>query len=34
MAASKDTRASGCDPNPSFLELFRDRSDSDERERT
>jgi hypothetical protein len=34
MAASKDNRASGCEPNPFFLELFRDRSDSDERERT
>jgi hypothetical protein len=34
MAASKDNRASGCETNPFFLELFRDRSDSDERERT
>ena len=34
MAAFKDNRASGCKPSPYFLELFRDRSDSDERERT
>jgi hypothetical protein len=34
MAASKNNRASGCETNPFFLELFRDRSDSDERERT
>jgi hypothetical protein len=34
MAASKDTRASGCEPSPFFLELFRDLSDSGERERT
>jgi hypothetical protein len=33
MAVSKHTGASGCDTNPFFLELFRDRSDSDERER-
>jgi hypothetical protein len=35
MAVTKHTRASGCETNPFFLELFRDRrSDSDERERT
>jgi hypothetical protein len=34
MAASKHTRASGCETNPFFLELFRERSDTDERERT
>ena len=34
MAASKHTRASGCETNPFFLELFRGRSDTDERERT
>ena len=33
MAASKHTGASGCDTNPFFLELFRDRSERDERER-
>ena len=33
MAVSKHTRASGCEANPFFLELFRDRSESDERER-
>jgi hypothetical protein len=33
MAASKHTGASGCDTNPFFLELFRDRSETDERER-
>ncbi len=33
MAVSKHTRASGCETDPFFLELFRDRSDSDERER-
>jgi hypothetical protein len=33
MAFSKQDRASGCEINPFFLELFRDRSDSDERER-
>ena len=33
MAVPKHTRASGCETNPFFLELFRDRSDSDERER-
>ena len=33
MAASKRTRASGCETNPFFLELFRDHSESDERER-
>jgi hypothetical protein len=31
MAAFKDTRANGCEPNPFFLELFRDLSDSGER---
>lgn len=34
MAVPKHTRASGCETNPFFLELFRDRSDSDERERS
>lgn len=34
MAVSKHNRASGCETNPFFLELFRDRSDSDDRERT
>ena len=34
MTVSKHTRASGSGPNPFFLELFRDHSDSDERERT
>jgi hypothetical protein len=34
MAVSKHTRASGCETNPFFLELFRDSSDfTDERER-
>lgn len=33
MAVSKQNRASGCEANPFFLELFRDRSESDERER-
>ena len=33
MAVSKQTRASGCETDPFFLELFRDRSESDERER-
>lgn len=33
MAASKHTRVSGCETNPFFLELFRGRSDTDERER-
>jgi hypothetical protein len=33
MAVSKHNGASGCDTNPFFLELFRERSDSDERER-
>lgn len=33
MAVSKHTGASGCDTNPFFLELFRDHSESDERER-
>lgn len=33
MAVSKHTRASGCETNPFFLEAFRDRSESDERER-
>lgn len=33
MAVPKHTRANGCETNPFFLELFRDRSDSDERER-
>jgi hypothetical protein len=33
MAVSKHTRVTGCEPNPFFLELFRDRSGShDERE--
>jgi hypothetical protein len=34
MAVTKHTRASGCETNPFFLELFRDLSDSGERERT
>ena len=34
MAASKDTRTSGCEPSPFFLELFRDLSDSGSRKRT
>lgn len=33
MPSSKPTRASGCETNPFFLEFFRDRSESDERER-
>jgi hypothetical protein len=33
MAVSKHTGASACDTNPFFLELFRDHSESDERER-
>jgi hypothetical protein len=33
MAVSKHTRAAGCETNPFFLELFRDHSESDERER-
>jgi hypothetical protein len=33
MAATKHACASGCDINPFFLELFRDRSETDERER-
>jgi hypothetical protein len=33
MAVPKHTRASGCETNPFFLEIFRDHSDSDERER-
>lgn len=33
MAISKHNGASGCDTNPFFLELFRDRSETDERER-
>jgi len=33
MAVPKHSRASGCETNPFFLELFRDRSESDERER-
>ena len=33
MAVSKHTRASGCETNPFFLDLFRDHSESDERER-
>lgn len=33
MAVSKHTRANGCETNPFFLELFRDHSESDERER-
>jgi hypothetical protein len=34
MAVPKHTRARGCETNPFFLELFRDHSDSDERERS
>ena len=34
MAASKDNRASGYEPNLFFLELFRNLCDSGERERT
>lgn len=33
MAASKHTRASDCETNPFFLEVFREHSDADERER-
>jgi hypothetical protein len=33
MAVSKHNRASGCGTNPFFLEVFRDHSESDERER-
>lgn len=33
MTVSKNTRPSGCETNPFFLELFRDHSESDERER-
>ena len=33
MAVSKHTRASGCETNPFFLEVFRANSESDERER-
>ena len=33
MAVSKHNRASVCETNPFFLELFRDHSESDERER-
>jgi hypothetical protein len=33
MAVSKHNCASGCETNPFFLEVFRDHSDSDERER-
>jgi hypothetical protein len=33
MAASKDNRASGYETNPFFLDLFRDRSESRDRER-
>jgi hypothetical protein len=33
MAVSKNIRPSGCETNPFFLELFRDHSESDERER-
>ena len=33
MAVSKHNRASGCETNPFFLSLFRDRTDTDERER-
>jgi hypothetical protein len=33
MAVSKHNRASGCETNPFFLEVFRDHSESDERER-
>jgi hypothetical protein len=33
MAVSKHTRAAGCETNSFFLELFRDHSESDERER-
>jgi hypothetical protein len=33
MAVSKHSRASGCETNPFFLELFREQSEPDERER-
>lgn len=33
MAVSKHNRASGCETNPFFLEVFREHSESDERER-
>jgi len=33
MAVSKHTRASGCETNPFFLDVFHDHSDSHERER-
>ena len=33
MAVSKHNRASGCETNPFFLEVFHDLSESDERER-
>ena len=33
MAVSKHNRASGCATNPFFLEVFREHSESDERER-
>lgn len=33
MAVSKHNRATGSQTNPFFLELFRDRNDSDDRER-
>jgi len=33
MAVSKHNRARGCETNPFFLELFRDHSEFDERER-
>jgi hypothetical protein len=33
MAVSKHSRPNGCETNPFFLGLFRDRGESDERER-
>jgi hypothetical protein len=33
MAVSKHNRARGCETNPFFLEVFREHSESDERER-
>lgn len=33
MVVSKHNRASGCGTNPFFLEVFRDHSEADERER-
>ena len=33
MAVSKHSRPSGCETNPFFLELFRERAESDERDR-